>query len=632
MPKPKGGRWSSALLRGIFILAPVLLIANLSIFMYHFKVTESLFRDWNRRVRPLEGNKLPPDVIRQLKENRAVSISSIFFLTLLGGGAVWLAHTLLIRNREQEEEAQKSILAMRERMQAVLNSAPLILWAVDSTGRCTMMEGLALSLLSPEARQLVGKNLFEELSSYPEIMSGLRRALQGETVETEMAFESRFYETTLIPITGKRCIKGMVGISVDVTDRKAREVEVELANQAKSQFLANMSHEIRTPLGLILGFIELLSGEGVSEEERLRYMGKVRLNAEALAALVNDILDLSKVEAGRVDVQEEDLPLNELLEDLRESFEMKAAGKGIRFVVDHAPHLPEVIHTDPTLLRQILVNLLGNSLKFTSQGEVRLRVESFEGRIPNQVQLTFRVTDTGIGISPDHQKMLFDPFRQGDPSTSRRFGGTGLGLALSRRLAELMGGDLQLMSSKIGGGSTFQLNLWTTLGTPKAAPSRAAKPTPMSLDHSQRLKDVRILLVEDAVDNQILVSTVLKRHGASVAFANDGREGIDKAVSGDWDLILMDIQMPGMDGFEATQTLRQRGVRIPILALTAHALREEKDRALQLGFSGYLTKPIDRAALISNIESFVHGEPDPALGLKSDFRQDHPETAGFPRA
>ncbi|MBX3039939.1 MAG: response regulator [Bdellovibrionaceae bacterium] len=628
MIRKKVSDWSPKITEAFFIVVPLLLVANLSIFFLQLNGTERTLKEWNQIVRPADGGNLPAGMVKKLRQSRLVSVGSILFLTVLGVGLVLAVYLVWRQSQRQQNLASRSLLDLQEKMNAVLHSAPLILWAMDNTGACTMAQGLGIEFLG-DSRSLLGRNLFDELADFPVILGAIRSALSGQTCKGEYAFEDRWYETTMIPMYSRTGVKGMVGISVDITDRKNRELEVELANQAKSRFLANMSHEIRTPLGLILGFIDLLAVPDLEGSEREKYMSKIRLNAEALAALVNDILDLSKVEAGRLDVDWAEVGVQTLLNDLKESFETKAVSKGLAFSVETKGELPKGIRTDPTLLRQILVNLLGNAVKFTERGAVRLVIESHPCEQKSFRDITFQVIDTGVGIMGDHRENLFDPFRQGDPSTARRYGGTGLGLALSHRLAELIGGDLQLISTVLGGGSVFQLNLHAEISESFVDdPVSLAKEREEGLTRSVRLAGLRVLMVEDSVDNQVLVSTLLKRNGAEVSFAGDGKEGVEKASVGDWDLVLMDIQMPGMDGFEATRQLRERGFTRPILALTAHALREERDKAIRHGFDDYLTKPVDRNELISKIESYGHG---PGHRLEPDIRQEPPETRDFPR-
>ncbi|HRO67689.1 MAG TPA: histidine kinase dimerization/phospho-acceptor domain-containing protein, partial [Pseudobdellovibrionaceae bacterium] len=359
--------WSPKITEAFFIIVPLLLVANLSVFFLHLNGTERTLKEWNRIVRPEDGGALPPGMVKKLKQSRLVSVGSILFLTVLGTGLVLTVYQIWKHSQRQQILASRSLLDLQEKMNAVLNSAPLILWAIDLTGKCTMAQGLGIELLGG-SRGLLGRNLFEEMTGFPAILEAMRKALTGVTCKGEFSFEDRWYETTMIPMYSHFGVKGMVGISVDITDRKNRELEVELANQAKSRFLANMSHEIRTPLGIILGFIDLLAVPDLDGSERDKYMSKIRLNAEALAALVNDILDLSKVEAGRLDVSWSEVGVQRLLDDLKESFETKAIGKGLAFSVETKGELPRGIRTDPTLLRQILVNLLGNALKFTERG------------------------------------------------------------------------------------------------------------------------------------------------------------------------------------------------------------------------------------------------------------------------
>lgn len=384
------------------------------------------------------------------------------------------------------------------------------------------------------------------------------------------------------------------------------EERMLMANEAKSRFLANMSHEIRTPLGIILGFIDLAMSSETPENEKPKYLLKIRHNAEVLSRLVDDILDLSKVEAGKLDVEMVDFSLDALLEDIHENFTMRTNKKGIQFFIERDLGIPTMIRTDPVRLRQILTNLVGNAVKFTERGFVRLRVAG-KLEAPRRHHLKFTVEDTGLGIEPKNEKRLFTAFSQAEASTARKFGGTGLGLVLSRRMAELIHGKLDLVSTVAGRGSIFELSVPVEHGSPsEEAPLRPARESKLSAVstgmRSNRLQGISLLLVEDAVDNQLLVKIILEMHGALVTCANDGHSGIEKAKQRRYDVILMDVQMPGMDGFEATQQIKLSGCTTPVVALTAHAMQEEREHALKFGFDDYLTKPINRLDLIAAVE------------------------------
>jgi len=381
------------------------------------------------------------------------------------------------------------------------------------------------------------------------------------------------------------------------------------ANEAKSRFLSNMSHEIRTPLGVITGFTDLAMDPEATHDEQKKYLRTVKQNAVELTALIGEILDLSKVESGKIDLETIEFSLTDLMHDAVTALGLNAKSKGVGLTLKVNGLFPSVIAGDPTRIRQILINLINNALKFTDQGEVELAaaVERI-AQDPDHLDITFTVRDTGIGISQRQQENLFEAFSQADSSTTRKYGGTGLGLHLSKQLALAMGGSLSLLSSRENVGSTFacHVKVETTPNTvfvaePKRISQRDAKPL---RNFENALKGMSVLLVEDSQDNQFLFSRYLTKAGALVDVASNGEEGFDKARVPKYDAILMDVQMPKLDGYGATSKIRSVGIQTPIIALTAHALKEDREKALSSGFSGYLIKPLNPDLLIDTLVSY----------------------------
>ena len=364
------------------------------------------------------------------------------------------------------------------------------------------------------------------------------------------------------------------------------------ASQAKSDFLATISHEIRTPLNGVIGSLHLLQSEVLSTEGR-QLLQTAAASGEMVSALINDILDFSKIEAGKMALDPIPTDVALLLGSVIDAFEAQCRQKGLQFVQEIEPSL-EWAMLDPLRLKQCLYNLLGNALKFTKEGRIGLRVCSAQ-RDQNRV-LRFEVSDTGIGVSEAAQAKLFERFRQADGSTTRHYGGTGLGLAITRKIAEQMGGSVH-MSSEMGKGSTFYLEVLAPVANPTISP--AAKPEEAGL-----LDGLCMLIVDDNANNLMIASTLLRRMGAQVTTAESGQQAIETAVSQPFDLILMDIQMPGMDGLEATRRLRQlvdQIGRVPVIALTANVLESQRAEYLAAGMDGVVGKPIAPAVLLQEI-------------------------------
>jgi signal transduction histidine kinase/ActR/RegA family two-component response regulator len=381
----------------------------------------------------------------------------------------------------------------------------------------------------------------------------------------------------------------------------------EAASRSKTEFLANMSHEIRTPMTAVLGYTELLLAGEAGADERAEWSAAVRRNGADLLQLIDGILDISRVEAGELEIHRHPCRLRRLVEDAAAPIATAAHEKGLEFHFEVDATCPEVIETDPVRLRQVLANLLQNALKFTEHGSVSLWV----GRdSPDSV--CFAVRDTGIGIAAHDQEKIFTPFGQADSSHTRRYGGVGLGLSISQRLATMLFGALQV-SSDLGRGSEFRLTLPapdSAVGDASHEPERAPALERASGQVPSAFPGARVLLAEDGVDNQRLVRALLRPLQVEVALVENGAQAVDQALAAldgerPFDLVLMDMQMPVMDGYEATRRLRAEGYSGPIVALTAHAMSSDRGRCLEAGCDEYLSKPVDRARLLEVVALFL---------------------------
>ena len=407
-------------------------------------------------------------------------------------------------------------------------------------------------------------------------------------------------------------------------------VNAEVANVAKSEFLANMSHEIRTPMTAILGYTALLQDPKLSPSDQDNYLAVIHRNGEQLLTLINDILDLSKVEAGKMTVDIQPCNVISVVSEVASMMRVRAKQRNTSLAVEYATQMPETITSDQVRLRQALVNLVGNAVKFTEGGNVRIAVAFLPTWRADAPAVRVDVIDTGIGIEADKLALLFEPFIQADNSTSRKYGGSGLGLSIAHHIAELLKGELTVQST-VGQGSTFTLTVPTGKLDGVTMLSAVTEVIQQQRgDYSdglgnKALKGLRLLLAEDGIDNQQLLRHLLGKAGAEVEIADNGKLAVQKAQAGDFDLVLMDVQMPEMDGHQATRVLRKSGFDRPIVALTAHAMNEDRRKSLAAGCNDYLTKPVNRVELIRTIIRHcgkVESAQDEVTAIESEFTDD----------
>ncbi|MBX3322659.1 MAG: PAS domain S-box protein [Phycisphaeraceae bacterium] len=526
-----------------------------------------------------------------------------------------------------QKSAETALARSERRNRAIVSALPDLMFWIDSEGKFLDYEGDSGLLLSRE--KFIGRRVVDVLPSELAVraMAAIKQALDtGELTRLEyelmMPEGKREYELRIIILTAD----DVLCFVRDITEAKRAEralreaqYEAESASRAKSEFLANMSHEIRTPLTSILGYAQVMREEESkhpeASAERLQSLETIERAGEHLLTVINDILDISKIESGRMGVERIETPFVRVVYDIDSLMRPRARGKGVRLQTEFTTPVPDRILSDPTKLRQILMNLIGNATKFTDKGVIQVRIATAgEGALR---RLRFEVEDTGSGMSEEQASRLFEPFAQADSSITRKHGGTGLGLVISRRLADLMGGDVWLEWTEAGKGSCFvmELPLIEVQGSvlvenfsafEAAEPTQEAKATA----HVAELLSGRILLAEDGIDNQRLISFHLRRAGAEVVIADNGAialQILEEAVQegNPFDLLLTDIQMPEMDGYTLVRTLRERGDRIPVVALTAHAMAEDRQRCMEVGCDDYASKPIRREELIETCRSWM---------------------------
>lgn len=494
------------------------------------------------------------------------------------------------------KKAERQIKESEQTLSLITNSIPDLIGYVDKDYTYKFANSAYEKKMGVKTKDIIGQSIAALWPEYfKRIKPSIDKALSGENVHIQTSIsditgENFIFDIKYIPdFDSSRKVSGFVVIGHDVTDLIRAKESAEKANRLKSSFLANMSHEIRTPLSAMLGFTELLKDPHLTPTEKDNFLNIMSKNGEQLSVIINDILDLSKVEAGHLNYDFQRVDIKNLIEELINFMSIKARDKRLILRYEIDKKVPRTINTDPIRVRQILLNLIGNSIKFTAKGEIQVKV--FARTRGKKRKLYFEVTDTGIGIAKGKTESIFDVFVQADDSTTRKFGGTGLGLALSRRLAKALGGNIRLLNSEEDKGTTMVLQVLDQPENRLSLPSKQLKSIekPVSLDV---FKKAKILVVDDVPDNQVLIAHYLKSTGVEMEFVSNGREAFDSAIKNDYDLILMDIQMPEMDGYTATSQLRIAGYNKPIIALTAHAMTEAKEKCLSVGCSDYLAKPI----------------------------------------
>jgi len=535
-------------------------------------------------------------------------------------GRIWY-----FRDITERKQAEKQLRQERNFSQSIIETAQTIMLVLDTDGNILSFNPYMEEMCGYGLGEVKGKNWFDTF--LPQRDRQRIRELFNKAIDNIQTLgnvnpivtkdgrevEIKWYDKTLKDINGNTI--GLLAIGQDVTEQRQYEeklklakIEAEAASQTKSQFLANMSHEIRTPMNAIIGFSDLLAGEDLTDEQK-QEINIISESGHNLLALINDILDLSKIEAGQLDIEIIDYSLTKLLNSIGSLMRPKVIEKGLEFEVVESSSLPAQIRSDPTYLRQCLINLIGNAVKFTEQGHVYVNI-SLENK-DDQAYIRFDVEDTGIGIPKDKQETIFESFTQADGDTTRKYGGTGLGLTITKQLAELLGGELTL-TSEVGKGSVFSLTIPANVEVTKQPlldrHNIAGHTDPSQAKAEQPEFSGNILVAEDAPSNRVLIKSLLKQLGLQVTIAKDGNEALQKVRAQQFDLIFMDIMMPHMDGYKATKAIRKAGITTPIVALTANAMKGDDKRCIEAGCDDYLAKPIDRRELLRIINKYLASE------------------------
>ena len=516
--------------------------------------------------------------------------------------------------------AERSLRLREEKYRTILDTMQLGLVELDLEKRVLYANPNFCRTIGYTSEELLGHNLPAQLlnpRNWSQLGEHIALRTQGISTSYELPFTTKSGEAKWLLTGGSplydqhQVVTGSIGIILDITHQKELETSLreakllaEESTKAKEQFLANMSHEIRTPMNAILGMSQLLAKTPLAPRQS-NYLHAITTSAENLLVIINDILDLSKLDAGQMVIERVGFNVARLCAQVEHTLRYKAEEKGLSLVINVRPQVPDVVLGDPYRITQILLNLAGNAVKFTHKGEVAIECDVV-CVYNDQVELAFVVRDTGVGIAPTYLKQIFQEFSQEDASITRQFGGTGLGLSISRRLAQLMDSEIVIESAKnVGTNSAFTLML--PIGTVNDLPPRPRATRP----RAQQLRGKRVLLVEDNEYNMLLAKTYLVNAHLDVTEAENGAVAVDCVRCQSFDLILMDVQMPVMDGFEATRLLRQQlEVTTPIIALTASAISGEKERCLAAGMDGYLTKPFYEDDLIQLLGDWLLGPLD----------------------
>jgi two-component system sensor histidine kinase EvgS len=540
---------------------------------------------------------------------------------------------------------QDELKESEERYRSMYKRTPVMLHSLNTEGRLVSVSDYWLEVFGYEREEVLGRKVSEffteeSICYFKEI--GFPKFLKDGFVK-DIAYQfvrknGEVFDTLLSSVFEKDKHGNPIyslSVIIDITERRRAEQEIikakeaaEAANRAKSEFLANMSHEIRTPMNAIMGFTELLSSL-VKDERQKNYIQTIHSSGKNLLTLINDILDLSKIEAGKLDIKYEPLDIHHLFGEIRQFFALKISEKNLDFITEVSEDIPKSLLLDEVRTRQVLFNLIGNALKFTEKGYVKIKAQRAAQRCDDRgrLDLIISVEDTGIGIAPDVRTKIFETFTQQEGKSTRKYSGTGLGLTISKRLTEMMNGEISLRSEQ-GKGSIFEIRLRNVAVSGVISPAESEK---LSAKENIIDENKTILIVDDVCTNRLLMKAFFKNMKIRIIEAEDGLQAVNAAEQALPDIVLMDISMPVMDGYEATKKIKETitSKTIPVIAVTAHAMPEDKQRILAAGFDGYLAKPFRRAVLFQELSRFIpYSEDSVKCEVLSSTESLLPETVG----
>ena len=509
----------------------------------------------------------------------------------------------------KKNKIENRLKSIENRLETIISNTPIILFVLDSKGLIQIGLGKYWESFNPHDTGLIGIDFSKAYSDFEALIFAYNASLEGNLKECQVEINDVIFEVTFTPrLNDKNELIEVLGLALDITNHEKGKAALlkatkiaEKTSQMKQDFIANMSHEIRTPMNAIIGFADLLSETSLTGIQT-DFVDSIKTSGDNLVSLVNDILDFSKIEAGKLRIEKEEFELEKVVKSVVNILEVKSAERQNKINYLFSEKIPQTLIGDGARLYQILVNLIGNGIKFTQGGNINIEVGIKTEKV-SRLEVYFKIKDSGIGIPADKLKDIFDSFVQVESGGNRRNGGTGLGLAIVKRLIHLMGGEINVTSEE-GIGSVFEFILPFDISFKKNIDIRDVEKKT-----SKSIKGKRILLAEDNEMNQKLVLMYLTKYDVIIDLAENGYQAIKAAKSNEYDLILMDIQMPEVDGLEASTEIRKiEGIKglVPIIAMTAHAFKEEIENCFNAGMNAHISKPINKEAFLTLISSLVH--------------------------